>query len=51
MTTKEKELIQLIRDSDDPEKAILTAVEIITEFLRQGESAQEHGPADLREPS
>ena len=40
MTDKEKELIGLIRESDDPEQAIVTAVEIILSFLKQHESCQ-----------
>ena len=51
MTEKEKELIQIIRSSEDPEQALITAVEIIVKFLQQGESSQERNLDGLREPA
>ena len=36
MTENEKELIELIRNSKDPEKALITAVNIIVDFLKSG---------------
>ena len=33
MNENEKKLIGLIRESDDPEKALIKAVEVITDFL------------------
>ena len=39
MTENEMELIRLIRESKDPAKAMVTAVEIICQFL-QGQKKQ-----------
>lgn len=47
MTEKELRLIELIRENDNPEEAILTAVSIITSFLEQHESSQVSCPASL----
>ena len=33
MSEKEKELLNLIRESDNPEEALLTAIEIILKFI------------------
>lgn len=38
MTENEIKLISLIRNSNDPEKALLIAVEIILHYLEQPES-------------
>ncbi len=35
MDEYELRLLQMIRKSDDPEKALVVAVEVITDFLRQ----------------
>ena len=35
MNENEMKLIGMIRESDDPEKALVVAVEVITDFLRQ----------------
>ena len=35
MDENERKLIGLIRESDDPERAIVMAVEVITDYLRQ----------------
>ena len=35
LTETEKELIHIIRNSDDPELAIVKAIEIFTAFLEQ----------------
>lgn len=35
MSTHETELINIIRNSSDPEKTVLTAIEIFTAFLEQ----------------
>ena len=40
MTDNEKELIQIIRENDNPEQAIVTAVETILSFLKQHESSE-----------
>ncbi len=34
MTANEKELIQIIRASEDTAKAIITAVDVLTKFLQ-----------------
>lgn len=41
MNTYEWELLEIIRSKDNPEKALMTAVNIITDFLQQHESCQE----------
>jgi hypothetical protein len=38
MTDNERKLIELIRENDDPEQAIIMAVSIITSFLEQEQS-------------
>ena len=45
----EKELIQIIRSSEDPEQALIKAVEIIVRFLQKDESPQERNPDGLSE--
>lgn len=35
MSEKEKELLNLIRESDNPEEALLTAIEIILKFIEE----------------
>ena len=47
MTDKEIELINLIREYDNPEQAILTATAIILEYLKQHESSEEQSPVCL----
>lgn len=49
ITEKEKELIQIIRNSENPEQALITAIGIIVRFLQQGESSQERNPDGLSE--
>lgn len=41
MSTHETELINIIRNSNDPEKAVMTAIEIFTAFLAQLSEDQE----------
>ncbi len=48
MTEKELELIKLIRENDNPEQALVTAVSTILCFLRQHESSEEQVPACLQ---
>ena len=48
MTENELKLIELIRENDNPEEAILTAVSIITSFLEQSQSFEEPFVACLR---
>lgn len=40
MTANEKELIKLIRENDNPEQALATAVETILIYLKQHESSE-----------
>lgn len=40
MNENERKLIGLIRESDDPERASVIAVEVITGFLRQLQSSE-----------
>lgn len=48
MTENEKELIQLIRENDHPERALMTATLIVLGYLEQHGSCQEPAAADLR---
>ena len=41
MSTYEMELVRMIREHDEPEKALVIAVEVITSFLKQHESSEE----------
>ena len=47
MTANEKELIKLIRENDNPEKALVTAVEVILTYLKQRESSEVQAVAVL----
>lgn len=49
MCENEKKLIGMIRESDDPEKAMMVAVEVITSYLRQHGSSGGQAPADQKE--
>ena len=49
MTANEIELINIIRENDNPEKAIATAVDIILLYLVQHESSEGQAAADLQE--
>jgi hypothetical protein len=40
MTKNEKELISLIRENDNPEHALMTAMVIIMDFLKLHESSE-----------
>ena len=48
MTNNGKELIQMIRENDNPEKAIMTATAIILDFLKQHESSEEQASVGLQ---
>ena len=41
MSTHEVELFKIINGNDNPEKAVLTAIEVFTAFLRQLEEVPE----------
>ena len=47
MTENEIRLINLIRENDNPEQALSTAVNIILSFLEQPESFGVQAPASL----
>ena len=40
MTKNEKELLELVRGSGNPEQAVVTAIQILTEFVKQLGSSQ-----------
>lgn len=48
MTSNEIELIELIRENDNPDRALMTATLIVLGFLKQHESFEEQAAADLR---
>ena len=48
MTDNEMELIKIIRENDNPEIALVTAVETILLYLKQRESYQEQAAAVLQ---
>lgn len=48
MTDNEKELIKIIRENDNPEIALVTAVETILLYLKQRGSYQEQAAAVLQ---
>ena len=45
MTENEMKLIELIRENDNPEQALMAAAVIIVGFLKQHESSEERVPA------
>ena len=45
MTENEKELINLIRENDNPGQALMAAAVVIIGFLKQHESSEEQAPA------
>ena len=47
MTNNEKELINMIRENDNPGQALMTATLIILGFLKQHESSEEQSAAYL----
>lgn len=48
MTENEKELIRMVRENDNPERALMTATVIILGFLKQHGSSEEQVPAFLQ---
>ncbi len=48
MTENEKELIKMIRENDNPGRALMTAAVIILGFLKQHESSEEQVPVCLQ---
>ena len=51
MTDNEQELFNIIRSHDDPERALLTAIEIITAYLNPRASSESTLSVDYRECS
>lgn len=51
MTTNEQELLTLIREHENPEQALLTAVLIIGSVLEQCGSCQAPSAGGLQEPA
>ena len=49
MTKNEYELMYLIRTNDNPEKALLTAIDIICQYIEQHGSLREPQAADQQE--
>ena len=49
MTQNELELLNLIREHNNPEQALITAIEIIVEYLNLHESFELKPSADSRE--
>ena len=49
MTENEKELIRLIRENDNPERALMTATLIVLGFLKQHESSEAQAAFGHRE--
>ena len=48
MNELEQKLIDRIRESEDPEKAITVAVEVITDYLRLHQSSETQAHAGLQ---
>ena len=46
MTRNEYELMYLIRSNDNPQQALLTAIDIICQYIKQHESSREPSAAD-----
>ncbi len=49
MTENEKELINMIRENDNPTTALMTAAVIVLGYLKQNGSSSVQVPADLQE--
>lgn len=48
MTENEKELLRIIRENDNPERALMTAILIVSGYLKQHGSSEAQAAADLR---
>ena len=46
----EEELLNIIRENDTPEQAVMTAIEVILEYLTQPESFEARAAACLQVP-
>ena len=49
MSTRELELFNIIYENDNPERAVLTAIEVFTAFLEQLGEVPEQQTDDLQE--
>lgn len=49
MDDKDMELLEMIRDNDNPGQALMTAATIILGFLKQHESSVKRDPSYLQE--
>jgi len=49
MTKNERDLIELVRNSDSPEQAFIIALDIICQYVEQLESLPERQAVGLRE--
>ena len=49
MTTNEQELLGIIRNHENPQQAIVIAIDTITSFLKQLGSSQAQEAVDLQE--
>lgn len=47
MNENERELLKIIRESDNPGKSVLIAIDTILEYLRQHGSSEGQAVADL----
>lgn len=50
LSKNEEELLNMIRENDEPEQAAMIAIEIILEYLRQPESFEAQAAAYLQVP-
>jgi hypothetical protein len=51
MTNNEKELLKIIRENDNPTRALMTATLIVLGYLKQHGSSAKPSVVDLRELS
>lgn len=51
MTDTEKKLLDLVRESGDPEQAILIAISVVLDYLSQHESSQLPSPDSPQKPA
>ena len=49
LSKNEIELMRIVYENDNPEQAVLTAIEVFTAFLEQLEEVPEPQPGDLQE--
>jgi hypothetical protein len=49
MTSNETKLINLIRENENPEQALITATLVVIGFLKRLESSEEQAVVEIRE--